>query len=182
MIGTFFSKTKNLDKIHSAYLEQYNNISEAIEKFHLEEEHLDYKHGIKMFGNVKDILQEQINDGLEDLKTNVIHDFANGDYVVVNDTSFGPDRFVLHFSDAQNVSLENPDLLNWYAYAVDGGLVIKAPESENATIEIYDMASRLIAKKSGFSRETSISLKSSGVHIIRLIESNKISNFKIILQ
>ncbi len=133
--------------------------------------HLD-KQQLASFSTVK----------LEDLKTNVIHDFANGDYVVVNDTSFGPDRFVLHFSDAQNVSLENPDLLNWYAYAVDGGLVIKAPESENATIEIYDMASRLIAKKSGFSRETSISLKSSGVHIIRLIESNKISNFKIILQ
>ena len=70
MIGTFFSKTKNLDKIHNAYLEQYNNISEAIEKFYLEEKHLSYKHGVKMFGNVKDILQEQINDGLEDLKSN----------------------------------------------------------------------------------------------------------------
>lgn len=70
MIGTFFSKTKNLDKIHNAYLEQYNNISEAIEKFYLEEEHLSYKHGVKMFGNVKGILQEQINDGLEDLKSN----------------------------------------------------------------------------------------------------------------
>lgn len=70
MIGTFFSKTKNLDKIYNAYLEQYNNINEAVEKVYLEEENLNYKHGIKMFGNVKNILHEQINDGLEDLKSN----------------------------------------------------------------------------------------------------------------
>lgn len=119
---------------------------------------------------------------LEDLKTNVIHDFANGDYVVVNDTSFGSDRFILHFSDVPSVGLENSELLNWYAYAEEGGVKIMAPESENATVEIYDMASRLIAKKSGFSKETFLALKSKGVHIIRLIENKKISNFKIILQ
>lgn len=70
MIGTLFSKTNNLDKIQKAYVEQYENISGAIEKFYLEQEHLNYQHGIKMFGDVKDVLQQQINDGVEDLKGN----------------------------------------------------------------------------------------------------------------
>ena len=70
MIGTFFSKTKNLDKIQKAYLEQYDNISSAIEKFYLEQGHLSYKHGVKMFGDVKGVLQQQINDGVDDLKGN----------------------------------------------------------------------------------------------------------------
>lgn len=118
---------------------------------------------------------------IEDLKTSVLHDFANGDYILTNDTSFGADRFVLHFSDVQNVGIENPDLFNWYAYEVEGGIQVKAPDSKNARIEVYDMASRLVASEDNFSKETFVSISRTGVFVIRLIENNNITNFKIIL-
>jgi hypothetical protein len=70
MIGSLFSKTKNLDKIEKAMNEQYTNISSALDKFYSEKENLNYEHGVRMFGDVKDVLQQQINDGVEDLKGN----------------------------------------------------------------------------------------------------------------
>lgn len=75
MIFNLFNKTKNLDKLYNLYIEQYSNIEEALEKFYKEESNLEYKHGVKMFGNVKDVLEQQINDGIEDIRTKFNHIF-----------------------------------------------------------------------------------------------------------
>jgi hypothetical protein len=72
-----FSKTKNLDKISTSYFKQYANITKALNEYTAREEDINYKHGVKLFGDVNKIITSQINDGLNDLKGNFTNIFEN---------------------------------------------------------------------------------------------------------
>jgi hypothetical protein len=110
---------------------------------------------------------------LQDLKTSTFHDFNSGNYTFSHDKAFGSDRFLLHFSELQAVSQEESVGLDWYTYAVEGGLMLNAPSATDATVEVYNMAGQLIRKYEHVSSSLKIEIGSKGLHIIHLTEGNQ---------
>lgn len=144
---------------------------------------LNYEiHGDPLSINLKNAqLQSYQQVVLEDLKDNITHDFVNGDYSFVNDTTYRSDRFILHFKQS-TVSLDDAIATDWYTYTTENGIAVKAPNANDARIEIYNMAGQLVRFKDHFTQEAHFSLqKGSGLYLVKLIEDQKTTTLKIAL-
>ncbi len=117
---------------------------------------------------------------LEDRKLNIMHDFANGTYSFVQDNNFGPNRFILHFSQP-SISIEEPTQKAMvYGYANDQGLHMELGILNNATVEVYNLAGQLLNRKEGQNGLVSFPVKDNGLYILKVEADNFRQSVKVI--
>ncbi len=81
---------------------------------------------------------------LEDKMLNVLHDLKASDYIFIQNDGYGPDRFVLHFSNSQVGSQEIPVAQGWYTYASEEGIEVQLGNLNDVLVEVYDLGGRMI--------------------------------------
>ncbi|MGB0177441.1 MAG: T9SS type A sorting domain-containing protein [Owenweeksia sp.] len=143
---------------------------------------LDYKQDGDLMTIHADLAQLQSfkTVTLEDRKLNITHDLTQGDYTFIQDNSFGPDRFILHFS-LPSIELEKPyQQAIIYAFANAEGLNVELGILHNATIEVYNTAGQLIDKGEDLNGRITFDVEKKGLYILKVTAGDFTESLKVI--
>ena len=109
-----------------------------------------------------------------------MHDLTAGDYSFVQDNSYGPDRFIIHFSQP-SIGLEKPQQQAVaYAFANEEGLNVELGILHNATVEVYNLAGQLVERGEDLNGRVTFGVENGGVYILKVTADNFTESFKVI--
>ena len=116
---------------------------------------------------------------LEDRKRNVMHDLST-DYTFTQDNGFGPDRFILHFSQP-SIGIEEPkDPTMVYGYADDNGLNVELGILHDATVEVYNLAGQLIERGTSLNGKATFPIEKNGLYLLKVTAKDFSQSLKVI--
>ncbi len=119
---------------------------------------------------------------LEDLKTDLRHDFINGDYMFINDTAFWGNRFVLHFSQ-NTVGLEeeaNAIEFTPYAYADNDRINVQLGNMGFSDVSVFNLAGQQIFETKRSQGLQTLPQMKAGVYIIKVNQERTSHSIKVI--
>ena len=116
---------------------------------------------------------------LEDRKRNVMHDLST-DYTFTQDNGFGPDRFILHFSQP-SIGIEEPkEPTMVYGYADDNGLNVELGILHDATVEVYNLAGQLIERGTSLNGKATFPIEKNGLYLLKVTAKDFSQSLKVI--
>ncbi len=119
---------------------------------------------------------------LEDLKMGVRHDFAKGSYAFTNDTAFGVNRFVLHFSE-NTVGLEeqtNAPRFEPYVYNSEKQVYLELGNLERSTVQVFNMAGQILYTQKNAAGLQKLPIAGNGVFVVKVQTQNHQQTIKFI--
>jgi len=117
---------------------------------------------------------------LEDLKTQKLHDLTQAEYNFVNDTAFAEARFMLHFSNKENIALKNSVRINWFVYSNDLGVMVCLDNSENTRVRVLNSSGVLVHESDLTQTETLFPLYKRSVYIIEINRAGVLEYEKVL--
>jgi hypothetical protein len=121
---------------------------------------------------------------LEDTYLNVFQDLnAEPNYSFTSDAGNIGDRFILHFNNAA-VGVDEEAEVKSHVFVSNNQLSISlAPNTENATVQVLDMAGRTIATRALRQTQTVIDMNvPTGIYLIRVETAKGADTHKVVLQ
>ncbi len=117
---------------------------------------------------------------LEDRKLGTMHDLSLGHYNFIQDNTYGPNRFIVHFSQP-TIGVEEPqEQAVVYGYVNDEGLHVDLGILHNASVEIYNLAGQLIERGNELNGRASFAVEQSGLYIVKVEAGNFTKSLKVI--
>jgi hypothetical protein len=116
---------------------------------------------------------------LEDIKTGSMHDLKTAAYSFDYDNGEDQLRFILHFTP---LGLQEPVDSGAAIYASEQCIIVHMPQNDSYTVNVYDIAGKLIHSKGKLNGTGRIRVNETGVYLVNVISGNTMLVKKVLIQ